>query len=316
MFESGLVRSIARLVAERWARATVLLCTTANQPSFPVRSLLMGISAFPPRAARLLVGSTASLVAAGCTISQQQEVQLGQQEAQQVNAQLPILRDASINRYINDLGRSIARTTSRSDLGWRFGVVNTNAVNAFALPGGYVYVNRGVLQRASNESELAAVLAHEIEHVVRRHSVQQMQQMQGANLGLGLACAFTNICTSQVAQTGINVAGTAVFAKFSRTDEIEADEGGFRNMIRAGINPRGMLTFFDKLYAEEQRGGSRAAVSWFADHPGTRDRMADVRSMLSRVPARTLRSLRTNSRGFESMKRRLALQPTGQRASR
>jgi predicted Zn-dependent protease len=87
-------------------------------------------------------------------------------------------------------------------------------------------------------------------------------------------------------------------------------------MIRAGINPRGMRTFFDKLLAEEQRGRSNSAASWFSSHPGTRDRMADVDRMLTQIPARTLRSLRTNSQGFQSMKRRLAAQPFAVRASR
>jgi predicted Zn-dependent protease len=268
---------------------------------------------------RLITSASVLCVAvlgAGCGISQQQEVRIGQQEAQKVNAQLPMLHDPTINRYVNSLGSSIARTTSRADLSWRFGVVNSNVVNAFALPGGYIYVKRGVLERANNESELAAVLSHEIEHVVQRHSVEQMQQLQGANLGLGLACALTNVCTSEVAQVGINVAGTAMFAKFSRSDEVEADEGGFRNMIRAGINPRGMRTFFDKLLTEEQRGRSGSSTSWFSSHPGTRDRMVDVDGMLAQVPARTLRSLRTNSQAFQTMKRRLATQPVAVRASR
>jgi predicted Zn-dependent protease len=251
----------------------------------------------------------ALVVLAGCSVSQQQEVELGQQESAQVNAQLPIVHDAEINSYVNQLGNSIAKRTSRSDLAWQFAVVNTDVVNAFALPGGFIYVNRGVLTRASNESELGAVLAHEIEHVVRRHSVQQMQQMQGANMGVALACALTAVCSNGLGQAALQVGGNAVFAKFSRDDEIQADDGGFQNEIRAGLNPRGMLTFFQKLLAEEQQSGGGATASWFADHPGTQDRIADVQRMLAATPASTLNGLRTDSQAFQTMKRRLAQLP-------
>src|SRR3954469_23521343 len=213
----------------------------------------------------------AAVLLAGCGVSTQQEVQMGQQEAQQVNAQLPMVQDAYIQNYVNALGQRIARTTSRADLNWQFQVVNSDVVNAFALPGGFVYVNRGVLSRASNMSEVAGVLSHEIEHVVKRHSVKQMEQAQGANVGVGILCALTGVCQSGVAQAAINIGGTAVFAKFSRQDEIQADEGGFNNVMRAGINPRGMYTLFQKLLAEEQNGGGSAA-GWFSDHPGTQDR--------------------------------------------
>src|SRR3954462_4405350 len=165
------------------------------------------------------------LLAACSSISQQQEVEMGQQEAQQVAQQLPMLNDATVNAYVNSLGRNIASTTSRSDLSWQFAVVNTDVINAFALPGGYIYVNRGVLSRASNESELAGVLGHEIEHVVRRHSVKQMEQTQTANVGVGLACALTRVCENQAAQAAIQVGGSAYFAKNSRGDEVQADEG-------------------------------------------------------------------------------------------
>jgi predicted Zn-dependent protease len=258
----------------------------------------------------------ATLVGA-CGVSQQQEVQIGQEQAAQVSQQLPMLNDPQINAYVNSLGQQIASHTSRADLQWSFAVVNTDDVNAFALPGGFVYVNRGVLEQASNESELGAVLGHEIEHVVRRHSVKQMEQMQGANVGASVLCALTNVCNSGLAQAGIEAGGTLLFAKFSRDDEVQADEGGFQNEIRAGLNPRGMLTFFQKLLAEEQQsGGSSAASSWFSDHPGTQDRIADVERMLSETPASTLNSLRTDSQAFENMKRRLAQLPPAPRVSR
>ena len=161
------------------------------------------------------------------------------------------------------------------------------------------------------------MLGHEIEHVVRRHSVKQMEQMQGANLGVTLACALTGVCNNQVAAAAINVGGTAVFAKFSRTDEVQADEGGFKNEMNAGLNPRGMLTFFQKLLAEEQQsGGSGATAGWFADHPGTQDRIADVQRMLSQVPATTLNSLRKDSNAFQSMHQRLSQLPAPPVASR
>jgi beta-barrel assembly-enhancing protease len=252
----------------------------------------------------LTIGAIALL--AGCGVSTQQEVQMGQQEAQQVNAQLPMVQDAVINSYVNSLGNRIAKLTSRGDLAWQFQVVNSDVVNAFALPGGFVYVNRGVLERASNMSEVAGVLGHEIEHVVRRHSVKQMEQAQGANVGVGILCALTGVCQSGLAQAAIQVGGTAVFAKFSRTDEIQADEGGFNNVMRAGISPRGMYTFFQKLLAEEHQSGGGNAAAWFSDHPGTEDRIADIQRMLNRVPASQLSALQTNDSGFATMKARLA----------
>jgi predicted Zn-dependent protease len=254
---------------------------------------------------RATVAIAAAGLLAACGVSQQQEVQMGQQEAQQVSAQLPMVQDAYIQNYVNTLGQRIASRTSRADLNWQFQVVNSDVVNAFALPGGFVYVNRGVLARADNMSEVAGVLGHEIEHVVRRHSVKQMEQAQGANVGVGILCALTGVCQSGVAQAAINIGGTAVFAKFSRTDEVQADEGGFNNVIRAGINPRGMLTLFQKLLAEEQSGNSNVAA-WFSDHPGTSDRIADIQRMLNQTPASTLNGLQTNDANFSTMKSRLA----------
>lgn len=242
---------------------------------------------------------------------------MGQQEAAQVSQQLPMLNDPVVNNYVNQLGHQIASHTARSDLDWSYAVVNTDDVNAFALPGGFIYVNRGVLERASNESELAAVLGHETEHVVRRHSVKQMEQMQGANVGAAVLCSLTSVCNSGLAQAGLQYGGGLLFAKFSRTDEFQADSGGFQNEIRAGINPRGMLTFFQKLLAEEQSsGGSGATAGWFADHPGTTDRIAYVERFLNETPPSVLSTLRTNTTAFNQMKARLSQLPPAPRASR
>lgn len=258
------------------------------------------------------LGVAVALGVSACGVSQQQEVQMGQQESAQIQQQLPLVQDAQINQYVSSLGNQIASHTSRADLQWQFYVVNTDVVNAFALPGGIIYVNRGVLARADRMDELAGVLGHEIEHVVQRHSVKQMENMQGANVGVALACALTGVCSNQAAAAAINVGGTAVFAKFSRDDEKAADDGGFRNVMNAGISPEGMLTFFQKLLAEEQSGGS-AVSSWFSDHPGTQDRIDDIKRMLSQVPQSTLRSLTTDTPAFESMKRRLATLPPAPR---
>ena len=264
----------------------------------------------------IALGFAVALGVSACGVSQQQEVQIGQQESAQIQQQLPLVQDAVINQYVTSLGNQIASHTSRADLQWQFYVVNTDVVNAFALPGGIVYVNRGVLERADRMDELAGVMAHEIEHVVRRHSVKQMEQMQGANVGVALACTLTNICSNQAAAAAINVGGTAIFAKFSRTDEVQADEGGFQNVINAGISPEGMLSFFQKLLAEEQQSNNSNVSSWFSDHPGTQDRIADIQRMLAQVPASQLRNLTTDTQAFQSMKRRvMSLPPAPKQAA-
>ncbi|HYU54386.1 MAG TPA: M48 family metallopeptidase [Gemmatimonadaceae bacterium] len=257
---------------------------------------------------RILIGTaiTCSLVA--CGISQQQEVQMGQEYAQQINAQLPIVRDPELNRYINVLGDSIARLTSRRDLDWHFFIVDAKEVNAFAVPGGFVYVNRGLIERADQMDELAGVLGHEIGHVVRRHTVKQMEKAQGANVGVTLACILTSICNSQIAGAAINIAGGAVFARFSRQDEAEADAEGFNNVVRAGISPVGMVTMFQKLLVE-RRSRPGAVEAWFITHPLEEDRIQAVQARINQVPRGTLASLGTDTRNFHSFKSRLQSLP-------
>jgi predicted Zn-dependent protease len=257
---------------------------------------------------RVLIGIAVTVSLLGCGISQQQEVQMGQQYVQQINAQLPIIQDPELNRYINVLGDSIARLTSRKDLDWQFFIVDAQEVNAFAVPGGFVYVNRGLIQRADQMDELAGVLGHEIGHVVRRHTVKQMEKAQGANIGVTLACVLTSICNSQAAGAAINIAGGAVFAKFSRQDEAEADAEGVKNTVRAGISPVGMVTMFRKLL-EERKTRPGAVESWFLTHPLEEDRITAVQSMINAIPPNQLAQLGTDTRNFHAFKTRIQSLP-------
>lgn len=257
---------------------------------------------------RTLIGIAVTWSLVGCGVSQQQEVQMGQEYAQQINAQLPIVQDPELNRYINVLGDSIARLTSRGDLDWHFFIVDAKDVNAFAVPGGFVYVNRGLIERADQMDELAGVLGHEIGHVVRRHTVKQMEKAQGANIGVTLACILTSICNSQVAGAAINIAGGAVFARFSRQDEAEADAEGFKNVVRAGISPVGMVTMFQKLL-EERRNRPAGVEAWFLTHPLEEDRINAVQAQINGIPPTQLARLGTDTRNFHSFKSRLQSLP-------
>ena len=257
---------------------------------------------------RTLIGIAVTWSLLGCGISQQQEVQMGQEYVQQINAQLPIVQDPELNRYINVLGDSVARLTSRRDLDWRFFIVDAKEVNAFAVPGGFVYVNRGLIERADQMDELAGVLGHEIGHVVRRHTVKQMEKAQGANIGVTLACVLTSICNSQVAGAAINIAGGAVFARFSRQDEAEADAEGFKNVVRAGISPAGMVTMFQKLL-DERKSRPAGVEAWFLTHPLEEDRINAVRAQINGLPPAQLAQLGTDTRNFHAFKSRLQSLP-------
>src|SRR2546423_7422668 len=258
---------------------------------------------------RMMAGVALAITMTACGVSTQQEVEMGQSYVQQINQQLPIIQDPELNRYVNVLGDSIARLTSRSDLPeWRFYIVDSKEVNAFAVPGGFVYVNRGLIERTQKMDQLAGVLGHEIGHVVRRHSIKQMQQQQGANIGVTLACVLTSICNNQAGQAAIQVGGTALFAKFSRQDEAEADEEGVRNTVRAGISPNGMPEMFQILIDERQANPS-SVESWFATHPLEEDRIAATRALIATYDPAIIRSLAVDSRNFQSFKARLRSLP-------
>src|SRR5215213_2029905 len=243
---------------------------------------------------RILIGLALAGAGSGCAISTQQEVQMGTEYAQQINSQLPIVKDPEIQRYINVLGDSIAKLADDRSLDWQFFVVNANEVNAFAVPGGYIYVNRGLIERTQRLDQLAGVLGHEIGHVVRRHSVQQMEKAQGANVGVTLACVLTSVCNNQAASAAINVGGGALFAKFSRDDEAQADEEGVKNTVRAGIDPRGIPEMFQILLNERESSPSSVS-SFFATHPLEEDRIQASQAQIAKINPAILKGLTKDS---------------------
>ena len=257
--------------------------------------------------------ATAALVAGTLTacggVSTQQEVQLGTEYAAQINAELPIVQDPAISQYINLLGDSIANLADERGLDWHFYVVDSPEVNAFAVPGGFIYLNRGLIERAQTLSQVAGVLGHEIGHVTERHSVQQMEKSQQANMGIGLLCILTpSVCQSQAGGAAIQLGAGALFANFSRKDELEADREGIKNMIRAGITPEGVPQMFEILLAERQRSPG-AVDAWFATHPTEESRIAEARQIISTYDPLILEGLTTDSQNFQEFKRRLRALP-------
>lgn len=262
-----------------------------------------------------LLTTTLTLGLGGCLASTQQEVELGREYATQINQQLPIVEDAEINRYINALGNQIARSADDRGLDWQFYVVNAPEINAFAVPGGYIYVNRGLITEAGSLSELAGVLGHEIAHVTERHSVEQMRDAQRAQVGVGAVCVLTGFCEGQLAGAAINIGAGAAFAKFSRDDETEADVVGIRHVVRAGIDPRGVPRMFERLL-NERRTNPSAVDAWFRSHPLEEDRIANTRRIIEGYDPAILDDLQTSSAAFQRFQQRVAALPAPPRASR
>jgi predicted Zn-dependent protease len=233
---------------------------------------------------RILFAASAILALAACDVSPDQEAAIGQQNAEEMNANLPIVTDPYINDYITRLGDTIAKLTSRADLDWHFYVVNSHQVNAFALPGGFVYVNRGLIETTDRMDELAGTLGHEIGHVIQRHSVKQMQSSQKIGIVATLACTLTNICNNELGQAAINIGGTAVVAKHSRHDELQADSEAVANVFRAGIDPEGIPAMFEVL-VQTRKTQPTKVEGWFASHPLEESRIAQSRAVIQELDA-------------------------------
>jgi predicted Zn-dependent protease len=257
---------------------------------------------------RLATLGVSLLATAACDVSQDQEVAIGSETSQQIQNQLPIVTDPYIVSYINELGDTIASHTSRADLDWRFFVVNSHQVNAFALPGGFIYVNRGLIEATSRADELAGVLGHEIGHVIQRHSVEQMQNQQKVGAVAEIACRLTDLCNSQLGQAAINIGGTAVIARYSRADELEADSEAVANVLNVNIDPEGIPSLFEVLMQQRERAPT-VVDEWFSTHPLEESRIDHSRALIERSGADQVSGLMQDLPSYAEFKRRISLLP-------
>jgi Zn-dependent protease with chaperone function len=242
-----------------------------------------------------------------------QDVEIGRQSAAQVEQQLPMMSDLQISRYVSNLGAKLAAQAPGPKFAYRFKVVNSSQINAFALPGGFIYINRGLLESVRTEGELAGVIAHEISHVALRHPTNQASKAYLAQAGIGVlggllggkSQSSTGQIIGAVGGFGLNT----LFLKFSRSMESQADIVGSQIMSRAGYDPLQMAQFFNFL--GQQTGGKRSAVATFlSDHPAPANREARVRQEAALLGALHPTAVVGNLRSVQAQSRRLSPAPT------
>lgn len=209
----------------------------------------------------------------------EQEVSIGAGMAEQVEQTEKILPDQEWQDYLNRVGQKIVSVCDRKDIEYHFKVIESDQINAFAAPGGYVYFYSGLLREMENESEMAAVMAHEISHVVARHSVRNIQAALGVSMAYELVFGDEN---NQVRDLAIGLGMNLLFAKYSRDYEREADSYGIQYMVKAGYNPQGAVTMFQKL-AELGGSGGDGIFEAFSSHPDSQERITSAKSQISNM---------------------------------
>jgi predicted Zn-dependent protease len=211
-------------------------------------------------------------------MTEQQELELGRQAAAEVERQMPAYQDDRLQRYVSDIGMRLARASERPRLPWQFTIVDASAVNAFALPGGYVYITRGILPYLNDESELAGVLGHEIGHVTARHSVRQYTKQSAGELGLLTLGIFV---PSAYPFTGLGSSALGLFfLKYSRDDEIEADRLGVGYAAEQGWDPHGVANMLTTLSRLDEATDRRGIPNWLSTHPQPEARVERVSAVV------------------------------------
>ena len=268
--------------------------------------------------ARLLAALLLAGVAAACAtnpvtggrelvfMSESQEADLGRDADAQIRSEMGVYDDAALQEYISAIGNRLAAVSHRPDLPWQFAVIDSPVVNAFAVPGGYIYLTRGLLAYLNDEAELAGVLGHEIGHVTARHSVQAYSRAAGAQMGLLLGQIFVPAMRPRYGAPGVgDAAGQGLgllFLKFGRDDERQADRLGAEYAVASGWDPHGvgdMLTTLGRIADTSDRRGT---PNWLATHPEPADRVAGVAGTVETLLADTpdLSALRVDRAGYLS----------------
>lgn len=250
----------------------------------------------------------ASLLLAGCAsggggdfnlISIEEEWQLGAQLSRDIEQQMPIVRDPAALAYVNRVGRGVVAQTNMANLPFEFHIVADPSVNAFAIPGGHVYVHTGLIKAADNASELAGVIAHEVSHITARHATEQLTRQYGLSILASLVLGQNPAAYQQILA---QVLAAGALARYSRGAEEEADDLGVQAMYRAGYDPKGMATMFEELLQRKQ-GQPGAVERFFSSHPLTEDRIRNTRRRIDSLPPRS--DLKTDEPEFRSLRSRL-----------
>ena len=215
-------------------------------------------------------------------VSESQEIAMGRDYDKQVVASIGLYPDSGLQRYIQQFGMRLAATSERPNLPWTFRVVDDPVVNAFALPGGFIYVTRGIMAHLNSEAELAGVVGHEIGHVTARHSVSQMSKQQLAQLGLAVG-AIASPELGRYAGLASQALGV-LFLKYSRDNESQADELGLRYLRRGAYDPREMPHVFEMLTRVSQAQGGGRVPEWLATHPNPENRRGRIEQEIAALP--------------------------------
>lgn len=228
------------------------------------------------------------------------EIELGNRFSKEIEKELRLYRrDPVVIEYITKLGQRLVLHSTRKNIVYHFKVVDAEEINAFALPGGYIYVNLGLIRAAENESELAGVIAHEIGHVVGRHGAKQLTKHLGF---AALEQLVLGKDPNQLEKLVSTIAATGTLMKYSRDAERESDAYAVQQMYDAGIDPQGLATFFQTLRKLQKRQPGKLE-QFFSTHPPTNERIQNVRSQIARRPHKP--NLRKDSLRFQEVKKRL-----------